>query len=112
MASPVTCSAQQNKTEKFRYPENDLPLLGDRPFVQALIPVSCLKSSPHKLTSPFRHYRESGNPVFFVFSWIPVRASPDCDPGFAGMTANLCCEFQGHHAIVESINPFRNVTLR
>lgn len=36
MASPVTCSAQQNKTEKFRYPGNDLPLLGDRPSVRRL----------------------------------------------------------------------------
>jgi hypothetical protein len=40
----------------------------------------------------FRHYRESGNPVF-VTSWIPARATPDFDPGLAGMTANSWRQF-------------------
>ncbi len=36
--------------------------------------VSCLRSSRNKSATPFRHYRESGNPVFLV-SLIPARVS-------------------------------------
>src|SRR5439155_21047960 len=30
-------------------------------------------------------------------SWIPGRATPDCDPGLAGMTPELFSELQSHH---------------
>ena len=56
--------------------------------------VSCLRSSRNKLASPFRHYRESGNPVFLVFPGFRLALAI---ASLAGMTANFCCEFRRHH---------------
>jgi hypothetical protein len=56
--------------------------------------VSYLRRSRNKSAFSFRHYRESGNPVFLVFPGFRLALAT---ASLAGMTTNFCCEFRRHH---------------
>ena len=45
-------------------------------------------------------------------SWIPGRATPDCDPGLPGMTFELCREFVPTGSAFDFHIPGKNLAVR